>query len=64
MSQSEVNYEVVNVRLDLTVSQAEEIRHILLEAQRAYGLQLVPERIVEIRDVIKLIDDEISKVVE
>jgi hypothetical protein len=63
MSQSEINYEVVNVRLDLTVRQAAEIRHILFEAQRGYGLEFVPERIDEIRDVIKLIDDEIEKVV-
>jgi len=64
MSQSEVNYEVVNVRLDLTVRQAAEIRHILFEAQRGYSLEFVPERINDIRDVIKLIDDEIGKVVE
>jgi len=64
MSQSEVNYEVVNVRLDLTVRQAAEIRHILFEAQRGYSLEFVPERINGIRDVIKLIDDEIGKVVE
>jgi len=64
MSQSEVNYEVVNVRLDLTVRQAAEIRHILFEEQRGYSLEFVPERINDIRDVIKLIDDEIGKVVE
>ena len=63
MSQSEVDYEVVNIHLDLNVYQAAEIRHILFEAQRGYSLEFVPERIDEIRDVIKLIDDEIEKVV-
>jgi hypothetical protein len=57
------NYEVVNVRLDLTVRQAAEIRQILFDAQRGYGLEFVPERISEIREVIQLIDTEIEKVV-
>jgi hypothetical protein len=56
MSQSEVNYEVVNVRLDLTVRQAEEIRDILFEAQRGYSLEFVPERINGIREVIQQLD--------
>jgi hypothetical protein len=63
MSQSEVNYEVVNVRLDLTVRQAAEIRHILFEAQRGYSLEFVPERINGIREVIQQLDDSIGAVI-
>lgn len=59
-----MSYEVVNVRLDLTVRQAAEIRRILFDSQRGYSLEFVPERINEIRDVIKIIDTEIDKVVE
>ena len=60
MSQSEVNYEVVNIQLDLNVYQAAEIRRILFEAQKGYGLQHVPERISGVREVIESLDRKIQ----
>jgi hypothetical protein len=64
MSQSEVNYEVVNIQLDLTVYQAAEIRRILFEAQQGYGLSHVPERISGVREVIESLDRKIQYAVD
>jgi hypothetical protein len=64
MSQSEDNYEVVNVRLDMTVYQAAEVRKILFESQKGYGLQHVPERISGVREVIRDLDSAIEDVVK
>jgi len=64
MSQSEVDYEVVNIHLDLNVYQAAEIRRILFDAQKGYGLQHVPERISGIREVIESLDRKIQYVVD
>ena len=64
MSQSEDNYEVVNVRLDMTVYQAAEVRKILFESQNGYGLQHVPERISGVREVIRDLDSAIEDVVK
>ena len=64
MSQSEDNYEVVNVRLDMTVYQASEVRKILFESQKGYGLQHVPERISGVREVIRDLDSAIEDVVK
>lgn len=60
MSQSEDTYEVVNVRLDMTIYQAAEVRRILFEAQKGYSLQYVPERISGVREVIRDLDDQIE----
>ena len=64
MSQSEVNYEVVNIQLDLTVYQAAEIRRILFDAQQGYSLSHVPERISGIREVIESLVRKIQYVVD
>ena len=60
MSQSEDNYEVVNIQLSLNVYQAAEVRRILFEAQKGYGLQYVPERISGVREVIESLDRKIQ----
>ena len=52
----------VTVKLDVRAAAA--VRQVLFEAQRGYGLEHTPERIVDIRSVIQTLDDSISDVVE
>ena len=52
----------VTVKLDVRAAAA--VRQVLFEAQRGYGLEYIPERIVDIRSVIQTLDDSISTVVE
>ena len=52
----------VTVKLDVRAAAA--VRQVLFEAQRGYGLEYIPERIVDIRSVIQTLDDSISVVVE
>ena len=50
----------VTVKLD--VRTAAVVRQVLFEAQRGYGLEYTPERIVDIRSVIQDLDDNIGSV--
>ena len=50
----------VTVKLDVRAAAA--VRQVLFEAQRGYGLEYTPERIVDIRSVIQDIDDNIGSV--
>ncbi len=52
----------VTVKLDVRAAAA--VRQVLFEAQKGYGLEHTPERIVDIRSVIQTLDDSISDVVE
>ena len=52
----------VTVKLDVRAAAA--VRQVLFEAQKGYGLEYIPERIVDIRSVIQTLDDSISTVVE
>ena len=50
----------VTVKLDVRCAAA--VRQVLFEAQKGYGLEHTPERIVDIRSVIQDIDDNIGSV--
>ena len=52
----------VTIKLDVRAAAA--VRQVLFEAQKGYGLEHTPERIVDIRSVIQALDDSISVVVE
>jgi hypothetical protein len=52
------------VTLKLDVRAAAAVRQVLFEAQRGYGLEHTPERIVDIRSVIQDLDDAIDVVVK
>jgi hypothetical protein len=51
----------VTVKMD--VRSAAAVRQVLFESQKDYGLEYVPERILDIRSVIEDIDASISEVV-
>ena len=51
----------VTVKMD--VRSAAAVRQVLFESQKEYGLEYVPERILDIRTVIEDIDASISEVV-
>ena len=51
------------VTLKVDVRAAAAVRQVLFEAQRGYGLEHTPERIIDIRSVIQTIDDSITAVV-
>jgi hypothetical protein len=51
----------VTVKMD--VRSAAVVRQVLFESQKGYGLEYVPERILDIRSVIEDIDASISEVV-
>jgi len=51
----------VTVKMD--VRSAAAVRQVLFESQKGYGLEYVPERILDIRSVIEDIDASISEVV-
>ncbi len=46
----------------MDVRSAAAVRQVLFEAQKGYGYQHVPERIHNIRTVIKNIDDELTTI--
>jgi hypothetical protein len=48
------------VTLKVDVRTAAVVRQVLFEAQRGYGLEYTPERIVDIRSVIQDLDDNIG----
>ena len=50
----------VTVKLDVRCAAA--VRQVLFEAQRGYSYDHVPERITDIRTVIRDIDDSIGAV--
>ncbi len=50
----------VGIKMD--VRSAAAVRQVLFEAQKGYGYQHVPERIHNIRTVIKNIDDELTTI--
>ena len=50
------------VTIKLDVRTAAVVRQVLFEAQRGYGLEYTPERIVDIRSVIQDIDNNIGSV--
>lgn len=50
------------VTIKLDVRTAAVVRQVLFEAQRGYGLEYTPERIVDIRSVIQDLDDNIGSV--
>ncbi len=52
----------VTVKMDIRAAAA--VRQVLFESQRGYGIEHVPERIVDIRSAIQSLDDSISAVVE
>ena len=52
------------VTIKMDVHAAAAVRQVLFDAQKGYGLEYTPERIVDIRSVIQTLDDSISVVVE
>ncbi len=50
----------VTVKLDVRAAAA--VRQVLFDAQKGYGLEYTPERIIDIRSVIQDIDDNIRSV--
>lgn len=50
----------VTVKMDVRAAAA--VRQVLFEAQKGYGLEYTPERIVDIRSVIQDLDDNIGSV--
>ena len=52
------------VTINLDVYTAAAVRQVLFDAQKGYGLEYTPERIIDIRSAIQTIDDSISVVVE
>ena len=51
----------VTVKMDVRAAAA--VRQVLFEHQQGYGFEYVPERIHDIRTVIRNIDDGITTVV-
>ena len=52
------------VTIEMSVRSAAAVRQVLFEAQRGYSYDHVPERIVELREVIADLDEAIGAVVE
>ena len=52
-----------DVTIKTDVRSAAAVRQVLFESQKGYGLEYVPERILDIRSVIEDIDASISEVV-
>jgi hypothetical protein len=50
------------VTIKLDVRSAAAIRQVLFESQKGYGLEHTPERINDIRSVIRDLDDNIGAV--
>ena len=58
------NYDVVDIQLSLTVNEALEIRNILFDHQKGYGLKHVPERISKVRNLINELDAQIRRSID
>lgn len=52
------------VTIKMDVRSAAAVRQVLFEQQRGYGLEYVPERVLELREVIRNLDEKIGEVVE
>ena len=52
--------KLVTIKMDVRAAAA--VRQVLFESQLGYSYNHVPERITEIRDVIRDIDDNIGAV--
>jgi len=52
------------ISIKLSVYQAAVVRQILFEAQKGYSYEHVPQRITEMRSVIKDLDESIGDAVE
>jgi hypothetical protein len=52
------------ISIKLSVYQAAVVRQVLFEAQKGYSYEHVPQRISEMRSVIKDLDDSIGDAVE
>ena len=52
------------VTVKMPVRAAAAVRQVLFEAQKGYSYDYVPERIVELREVIADLDEAIGSVVE
>jgi len=50
----------VTIKMDVRAAAA--VRQVLFESQKGYGLEYVPERIVDIRSVVQDLDDNIGAV--
>jgi hypothetical protein len=50
----------VTVKMDVRAAAA--VRQVLFEAQKGYGLEYTPERILDIRSVIQDLDNNIGAV--
>jgi len=50
------------VTLKMDVRTAAAVRQVLFEAQRGYSYEHIPGRIIDIRSVIKDIDDSIGAI--
>jgi len=53
-----------NVTIELDVRSAATARQILFEAQKGYSYEFAPERIIVVRNVVKLMDEKIEEVVD
>jgi len=56
--------EMKKVTVKMPVRAAAAVRQVLFEAQKGYSYDHVPERIVELREVIADLDEAIGAVVE
>ena len=50
------------VTIKMDARSAAAVRQVLFDAQKGYGLEHTPERIIDIRSVIQDIDDNIGSV--
>ena len=50
----------VTIKMDVRTAAA--VRQVLFDAQKGYGLEHTPERIIDIRSTIQDIDDNIGSV--
>ena len=50
----------VTIKMDVRAAAA--VRQVLFESQKGYGLEYVPERIIDIRSVVQDLDDNIGAV--
>jgi len=51
------------ITINLDVYMAAAVRQVLFDAQKGYGLQHTPERILNIRSVISDIDTKIESII-
>ena len=50
----------ITIKMDVRAAAA--VRQVLFESQKGYGLEYVPDRIVDIRSVVQDLDDNIGAV--